>query len=174
MGLLESRQPVRSSSVRSNSGSVGGGSNASGIWGQRYRSRFARLVLFKKIDYVQLICAVAVFFFFIFLFQIFFLPGSVTDDRNFGRIHGIFRKHDEKSAPELPFLKELDFGEDVKLEPLKILTKFRKDDKVVNDSVLSINVTRFGYRKPKLALVSIYVCVFVCAFCCLFSSPFSM
>ncbi|KAH6786132.1 hypothetical protein C2S51_038587 [Perilla frutescens var. frutescens] len=158
MGLLENRQFSksdhsfqRSSSARSNNSSVNGGSN---VWGQRYRSRFARLVLFKKIDYVQLICACAVFFFFIFLFQIFFLPGSVTDDeRKFGKIDGIFRKHDERSVRELSFLKELDFGDDVKFEPLKILAKFRKDAGDVNGSVSSRNVTRFGYRKPKLALV---------------------
>lgn len=129
-------------------------SNGSGIlWVQRCRSRFSRLVFFRRIDYAQLICVVAVFFLCIFIFQTFFLPGSVADDgRKFGRIDGMFRKRDERSGRELSFLKELDFGEDVKFEPLKILAKFRKDA----EDFSSRNVTRFGYKKPKLALVSVF------------------
>ncbi|GAA0165227.1 hypothetical protein LIER_39936 [Lithospermum erythrorhizon] len=58
-------------------------SNRSSSFGQQrstqsFRSRFARLVLLKKIDYLQWICTVAVFFFFVGLFQIFF-PGSVME-----------------------------------------------------------------------------------------------
>lgn len=162
MGFQESRQLSkrdhgfqRKASSRSGNSSVNGGSNVSGFWAQRYRSRFARLVLFKRIDYVQLISAVGVFFFFIFVFQIFLLPGSVTDDgRKFGRIDGMFRKRDERSSRELAFLKDLDFGEDVRFEPFKILAKFRKDAEDSNAGVSSRNVTRFGYKKPKLALVS--------------------
>ncbi|KAI3444470.1 hypothetical protein Pfo_001135 [Paulownia fortunei] len=159
MGSLESRLTLkrdhhlqRSSSIRNNSNNSS--SNVHGFWGQRYRSRFARLVLFKKIDYLQLICAVAVFFFFIFLFQMFFLPGSVMDaERKFDKTHDILRKNGEGNIRDLSFLKEWDFGEDVKFEPLKILAKFQKDVKDVNESVASRKVIRFGYRKPKLALV---------------------
>lgn len=42
------------------------------------RSRFARFLLFEKVDYFQWICTIAVFFFVVILFQA-FLPGSVVD-----------------------------------------------------------------------------------------------
>ncbi|PIN26547.1 hypothetical protein CDL12_00683 [Handroanthus impetiginosus] len=156
MGSLESRLPLkrehhlqRSSSVRNNSNN----NNAHGFWGQRNRSRFARLLLFKKINYLQLICSAAVFFFFVFLFQM-LLPGHVMDDiRKSDRIHDLFRKNGEGNFGDMSFLKDLDFGEDVKFEPMKILAKFQKDAKEVNESVASRKIIRFGYKKPKLALV---------------------
>ncbi|KAI3449229.1 hypothetical protein Pfo_005894 [Paulownia fortunei] len=161
MGSLESGLPLkrdhhllRSSSVRNSNSINSNSSNINGFLGQRNRSRFARLVFFKKIDYLQLICAVAVFFFFVFLFQIFFLPGSVMEDGNKSdKTHDLFRKNGEVNFGDLSFLKELDFGEVIKFEPLKITDKFQKDANVVNESVGSKKVVRFGYRKPKLALV---------------------
>lgn len=145
MGSLESGLPLkrdhhllRSSSVR----------NTNGLVGQRGRSRFAKVLLLKQIDYLQLICAVVVFFFFVFLFQIFYLPGSVIEDGiKFQKAHVL----GEVKLENFSFLKEFDFGEDINFEPLKIPGKLRKGDNVVNDS----NVVRFGYRKPKIALVSI-------------------
>ncbi|CAA0838943.1 glycosyl transferase family 1 protein [Striga hermonthica] len=151
MGSLESGPPLKrdhrllrySSSVRNSN------SNSS-----RSRSRFSRFVLCKKIDYLQLICGVAVFFLFVFLLQIFYLPGSVTEDGvksgEFERTHDFSWRDVEEN---LTFLKELDFGEDLKFEPLKITEKFRKGVDVAKKSVGSENVLRFGYRKPKLALV---------------------
>ncbi|KAL0379450.1 UNVERIFIED_CONTAM: hypothetical protein Sangu_0009300 [Sesamum angustifolium] len=110
-------------------------------------------VFFRKINYLQLICAVAVFFLFVFLIQM-SLPGSVMDDvRKNDKTHHLFRKHGEGNFTDLSFFKELDFGEDVNFEPSKILAKFQKDAKEVNQSVGSREVIRFGYRKPKLALV---------------------
>lgn len=154
MGSLESGPALkrdhhlqRSSSARNTNSS-----NNNGFLGQRNRSRFARVVLFKKIDYLQLICAVAVFFFFVFFFQIFFLPGSVIENGNkSGTAHFLFGKNGGVNFEDLSFLKELDLGEDLNSEPLKILEKFRKEGGVVNES----NVVRFGYRKPRIALVSI-------------------
>lgn len=163
MGSLESKSPLNkdphsqhSSSVRSNS--IASSSNAHGFWGQRYRSRFARSVLFKRIDYLQLLCAVAVFFFFIFLFQIFFLP-TTDNERKSDRIRDLFRKNGEGSYRDMAFLNELDFGEDVKFEPSKILDKIQKDAKDIHESVSSGKVIRFGYKKPKLALVSTLYCL---------------
>ncbi|KAG6434398.1 hypothetical protein SASPL_106029 [Salvia splendens] len=149
MGSLETAPALkrdynlqRSSSARS--------SNSIGFSGQRSRSRFARAFFFKRIDYLQLICAVAVFFFFIFFFQIFFLPGSVIEDGNkSGIAHGLFRRNSGVNSEEFSFLKELDFGEDLSFEPLKIAEKFRKNGTVANESTF----VRFGYRKPKIALV---------------------
>ncbi|KAL0397960.1 UNVERIFIED_CONTAM: hypothetical protein Scaly_0244400 [Sesamum calycinum] len=139
MGSLESRSPFKkdhhlqgSSSLRNTTtSSSSSSSNVSGFWGQRNRSRFARLVFFRKINYLQLICAVAVFFFFVFLIQM-SLPGSVMDDvRKNDKTHHLFRKNGEGNYTDLSFFKELDFGEDVNFEPSKILAKFQKDAKEV-------------------------------------------
>lgn len=137
---------------RSSSARNANSSNGIGFSGQRSRSRFARAVLFKKIDYLQLICAVAVFFFFVFVFQIFFLPGSVIEDGNkSGKAHDLLGKKGGVNLEDLSFLKELDFGEDLNFEPMKIVEKFRKGSSVANES----SFVRFGYRKPKIALVCI-------------------
>ncbi|KAL6958625.1 hypothetical protein U1Q18_047421 [Sarracenia purpurea var. burkii] len=102
-------------------------------FGQRPRSRFSRLVLFKKIDYLQWICTVAVFFFFVGLFQM-LLPGSVTEksENSWGRR--------EVASGDSMLSKEidgLDFGEDIKSEALKILVKFEKECNEVNISSVS-------------------------------------
>ncbi|CAA0830660.1 glycosyl transferase family 1 protein [Striga hermonthica] len=158
MGSLESvPSPKRdhhllrsSSSLRNSNSSFNSSSRSS-------RSRFARFVLCKKIDYLQLICGVAVFFFFVFLFQILHLPGSVTEDGDnsgkFKGTHDFISGDDEENLADLTFLKELDFGEDLKFEPLKIMEKFHKGANVVRESVGAEKAVRFGYRKPKLALV---------------------
>ncbi|KAL6982043.1 hypothetical protein U1Q18_023660 [Sarracenia purpurea var. burkii] len=118
-------------------------------FGQRPRSRFSRLVLFKKIDYLQWICTVAVFFFFVGLFQM-LLPGSVTEksENSWGRR--------EVASGDSMLSKEidgLDFGEDIKSEALKILVKFEKECNEVNISSVSRKGVRFESRKPQLALV---------------------
>ncbi|KAL3829708.1 hypothetical protein ACJIZ3_018510 [Penstemon smallii] len=149
MGSLESGIPLKRDHHLPRSAS---GRNNNGFSGQRNRSRFTRLVLFKKIDYLQLICTVAVFFFFVFMFQMFFLPGTVTEvEKESDKSKDLFRGNGELNSG---FLKELDFGEDVKFEPLKIMEKFQKGtSNEVNASVGSRKVVRFGYRKPKVALV---------------------
>ncbi|CAL5397632.1 unnamed protein product [Camellia sinensis] len=114
-------------------------------FGQRPRSRLARFVLFKKIDYLQWICTVGVFFFFVVLFQM-FLPGSVMEKS----------ENSEVVSGDLMLWKEiggLDFGEDIKFEPSKLLAKFQKESKEVNMSSVSRRGLSFGYRKPQLALV---------------------
>ncbi|KAK5783551.1 hypothetical protein PVK06_038060 [Gossypium arboreum] len=118
----------------------------------RTRSRFSRFLLFNKLDYIQWICTVVVFLFFVVFFQM-FLPGSVMDkspdsldDKDL-----VFR--------ELGYLKEmggLDFGEDITLEPCKLLQKFQSQNKQLNlesSSALNRSQHRFQYRKPQLALV---------------------
>ncbi|KAF7139562.1 hypothetical protein RHSIM_Rhsim07G0008900 [Rhododendron simsii] len=116
-------------------------------FGSKPRSRFARLVLFKRIDYLQWVCTVAVFFFFVALFQI-FLPSSFRENsENSGRGGEVVYSGD------LMLLKEiggLDFGEDIMLDASKLLVKFQKESNEVNVSSRGV---RFGYRKPKLALV---------------------
>ncbi|KAL0339470.1 UNVERIFIED_CONTAM: hypothetical protein Sangu_1469100 [Sesamum angustifolium] len=152
MGSLETGLPLKRDHHLLRSSSLRNSNN--GILGQRSRSRFARLVLSKRIDYLQLICAVAVFFFFVFLFQIFFLPASVMEyGSKSEKAHDLFRKNGEANSGELAFLKELDFGEDINFEPLKLMDKFQKDANLMNGIVGSKRVVRFGYRKPKLALV---------------------
>ncbi|KAK8504158.1 hypothetical protein V6N13_132017 [Hibiscus sabdariffa] len=119
----------------------------------RPRSRLSRFLLFKKLDYLQWICTVAVFLFFVVFFQM-FLPGSVVDKSQDSFLDGkglVFG--------ELTYLKEmggLDFGEDIRLEPCKLLEKFQRENKQVNlesSSGFNRSQHRFQYRKPQLALV---------------------
>ncbi|KAE8679541.1 hypothetical protein F3Y22_tig00111398pilonHSYRG00095 [Hibiscus syriacus] len=118
----------------------------------RLRSRLSRLFLFEKLDYLQWICTVAVFLFFVVFFQM-FLPGSVMDKSqdsfldDKGLVFGELRSLKEMSG--------LDFGEDIKLEPTKLLEKFQRANKQVNlESPSGFNHSqhRFQYRKPQLAL----------------------
>ncbi|KAH7847112.1 hypothetical protein Vadar_022048 [Vaccinium darrowii] len=76
-------------------------------FGKRPISRFARLVLFKKIDYLQWVSTVAVFFFFVVLFQIFLPSSFMENSENLGR--------GEVALGDFMLWKEiggLDFGED--------------------------------------------------------------
>ncbi|MFQ6633389.1 hypothetical protein Gotur_011612, partial [Gossypium turneri] len=118
----------------------------------RTRSRFSRFLLFNKLDYIQWICTVVVFLFFVVFFQM-FLPGSVMDKSP--------DSLDDKDLVlrELGYLKEmggLDFGEDITLEPCKLLQKFQSQNKQLNlesSSAINRSQHRFQYRKPQLALV---------------------
>uniref|UniRef100_M4C9S0 Glycosyl transferase family 1 domain-containing protein n=1 Tax=Brassica campestris TaxID=3711 RepID=M4C9S0_BRACM len=124
---------------------------------QRNRSRLSRFFLFKKLNYIQLICTMCVFFFFVVLFQM-FLPGLVVvvdkSDKPPWR-----SKKKELLPPDLVVFEEsgvFDFGEGVRLEPTKLLMKFRRDATQTSTSDgfnLTTNTQRFGFRKPKLALV---------------------
>ncbi|KAJ9188273.1 hypothetical protein P3X46_003644 [Hevea brasiliensis] len=147
MGSLESALPLkRESLLRSSSA----GRSERYPFLLRPRSRFSRFLLSKKLDYLQWICTVAVFLFFVVLFQM-FLPGSVIEKSQDSR------KQLDMVYGDLLYLKDmgtLDFGEDIKLEPSKLMEKFQKEAREVNLSS-SFNRTqhRFGYRKPQLALV---------------------
>ncbi|PON49606.1 Glycosyl transferase [Parasponia andersonii] len=117
---------------------------------QRQRSRFSRFFLFKKLDYVQWICTVGVFLFFVVLFQM-YLPGSVIEK-------SIKTLQDEElSSGDLMYLNEygmLDFGEDIRFEPSKILDKFKKENREVNlSNAFNRTLLRYPHRKPQLALV---------------------
>ena len=119
----------------------------------RPRSSFSRFLRFKKLDYIQWICTVAVFLFFVVLFQM-FLPGSVVEKSELGSSpwRGM-----ELVDKDLWYLKEiggLDFGEDIKFQPSKILQHFRKENREMNMSFSNRKLSRFPYRKPQLALVS--------------------
>ncbi|XP_024932638.3 uncharacterized protein LOC107423728 [Ziziphus jujuba] len=117
---------------------------------QRQRSRFSRFFFLKKLDYLQWICTVAVFLFFVVLFQM-FLPGSVIEKSANTLGDGEF------SSDELLFLKEsglLDFGDDIRFEPSKLLQKFQKEAKEAKFSIaFNTTLQRFGNRSPQLALV---------------------
>ncbi|XP_022757484.1 uncharacterized protein LOC111304797 [Durio zibethinus] len=119
----------------------------------RPRSRFSRFWLFKKLDYIQWICTVVVFLFFVVFFQM-FLPGSVMD-----KSQDSYLDNNDLVFGELRYLKEiggLDFGEDIRLEPCKLLEKFQRENKEVNlksPSGFNRSQHRFQYRKPQLALV---------------------
>ncbi|CAI9101206.1 OLC1v1038475C3 [Oldenlandia corymbosa var. corymbosa] len=116
---------------------------------QQLRSRLARLVFLKKFDYPIWICMVAVFLFFLVLFQM-LLPGSIMDKS--GDFLKKMDNNNNEVAGDLVVVREfagLDFGEDIKFEPSKLLAKFRGDDAIkVNGNVL-----RLGHRKPKIAMV---------------------
>ena len=127
----------------------------------RPRSRFSRFLLFKKLDYLQWICTVVVFLFFVVFFQM-YLPVSVMDKSQESLL-------DDKDVVfgELRYLKEmggLDFGEDIRLEPSKLLEKFQRENKEVylhSSSGFNRSQHRFQYRKPQLALVSEKIILFL-------------
>lgn len=105
---------------------------------QRPRSRFARLVLFDKVDYLQWVCAVAVFFFVVIAFQA-FLPGSMVEKS-------------VKPPGVQPALVLAGFGDGVRLPPLKMFERLK-----LNSSGASFRPSgvRAALRKPKLAVVGI-------------------
>ncbi|CDP08738.1 unnamed protein product [Coffea canephora] len=148
MGSLESGLPLKRDQDLLRSSSTTGRS-----FNQRQqaaRSRFARLFFFKKFDYLIWICTVAVFLFFLVLFQMFLLGSIMEKSETFSRVN------DGVGDVDLALLKGfggLDFGEDIKFEPSKLLAKFRNDPILANGTVVSRNHLTFGYRKPKLAVV---------------------
>lgn len=142
MGSLESGIPAKRES----------GGRGAGRQLQRNRSRLSRFFLLKRLNHLQWFCTIGVFFFFVLLFQM-FLPGLVIDksDKPWS--------NKEVLPPDLVVLKEkgfLDFGEDVRFEPTKLLMKFQRETNALSFTSSSLNTTmqRFGFRKPKLALVS--------------------
>ncbi|CAN7022958.1 unnamed protein product [Brassica oleracea var. botrytis] len=115
---------------------------------QRNRSRS---FLFKRFSYIQWICSTCVFFFFVVLFQM-FLPGLVIDKSDKPPWRSIEK---ELLPPDMLVFKErgvLSFGEDVRLEPTKLLMSFQRDAQNSSGG-FNTTVQRFGFRKPKLALV---------------------
>ncbi|XP_042480684.1 uncharacterized protein LOC122061481 [Macadamia integrifolia] len=117
---------------------------------QRPRSRFARFLLFEKVDYQQWIFIVVVFFFVVVLFQA-FLPVSVMEKtsvpfQEMGKV--------SKDWIVLKEMARLDFGEGIRFEPSKLLEKFQRDSRESNlSSASSRPLVRSGVRKPQLALV---------------------
>ncbi|XP_071691095.1 uncharacterized protein [Rutidosis leptorrhynchoides] len=120
---------------------------------QRPRSRLSRFMILKKINYLQWISALAVFIFFMFLFQL-FLPLSMED-----KAGGEFLKGRDDNIIDVDFknllneISGLDFGEDVKFMPTNLLMKFQSEKNKNVSFGGSRTVMRFGNRKPQLALV---------------------
>nr|GME17197.1 Phosphatidyl-myo-inositol mannosyltransferase [Ipomoea batatas] len=101
MGSLESVLPLKRD--HSHQQLLRSSSPGASRW-ERIKSRVTRIVLLNKIDYLQWICSVGVFFFFVLVFQM-SLPGTVVEKSENTSVSG-----------DLEFLKELgglDFGEDV-------------------------------------------------------------
>lgn len=119
---------------------------------QRFRSSFSRL-LFKKLDYVQWICAVVVFLCLVVVFQM-FLPVSVVEDSGESlravkmRSWNSSPYHDNKEIDKYV----LDIGEEAVFLS-RISEKFRRGDGG-NLNLLNHTGQHFGYRKPQLAMVS--------------------
>lgn len=150
MGSLESGIPSKRDTTASAARSWGG--RQQHPFSQRNRSKLSRFFLFKKFSYVHLICTMGVFFFFVVLFQM-FLPGLVVVIDKSDKPP--WRKKELLLPPDLVVFKErgvFDFGEDVRLEPTKLLMKFRRDS---SDGFNLTSTQRFGFRKPKLALVTV-------------------
>ncbi|KAJ6344063.1 hypothetical protein OIU76_005736 [Salix suchowensis] len=118
----------------------------------RPRSSFSRFLRLKKLDYIQWICTVAVFLFFVLLFQM-FLPGSVVEKSELGSSPWRGMELNDKGLLYLKEIGGLDFGEDIKFQPSKILRNFRKENREMNMSCSNRTLSRFPYRKPQLALV---------------------
>lgn len=112
----------------------------------RPRSRSSRSLLSKRLGYLQWISTIVVFSLFLVLFQA-FLPGSVVERPGSpGKDLDLL----ERDFMYLKELGELDFGEDVRFEPTRVLDKLQKEARELN---LSRRGIRFAYRKPQLALV---------------------
>lgn len=127
-------------------------SSTKGLGFQRPILRFSRFLFFGKLDYLQWVCTVAVFCFFVVLFQM-FLPGLVMEKS------GDSMKRMENGYGDLSLIKNiggLDFGEGIRFESSKLLQKFQKEDDEINLSSSPGLRHRLGYRKPQLALVSIH------------------
>ena len=153
MGSLENGVPVKRDPLLRSSSNKGSAF-------QRPIVRFSRFLFFGKLDYLQWVCTVAVFCFFVVLFQM-FLPGLIMEKS------GESLKNMENGYGDLSFIKKiggLDFGEGIRFEPSKLLQKFQKEADEVNLSSASRLRHRFGYRKPQLALVSIPTFLFLCFF----------
>ncbi|CAN0825132.1 hypothetical protein LINGRAHAP2_LOCUS314 [Linum grandiflorum] len=119
------------------------------------RSRLSRFFFFKKLDYLQWICTVAVFFFFVVVFQM-FLPSSVVEKPKGSHSGGIDLLPGGGDFAYLKQIGGLDFGDDVEFKPSKLLEKFGIEAKrelrpspMSNDTQL----LRFDYRQPQLAFV---------------------
>ncbi|CAN8248168.1 unnamed protein product [Cochlearia groenlandica] len=123
---------------------------------QRNRSRLSRFILFKRLDYFQWMCTIVVFFCFVVLFQM-LLPGLVLIDKS----DKPWTNKKELLPPDLLVFKDkgvLDFGEDVRFEPTKLLMRFQRENHggfnfTSSSSINTTTLQRFGFRKPKLALV---------------------
>lgn len=151
MGSLETGLALKRDNLFRSSSSTG--RTERNPFAHRPRSRFSRFLLFKKLDYLQWICAVAVFLFFVVLFQM-FLPGSVVEKSGASS----WEDNVDVSSEDFKVLKDmgvLDFGEDIRFEPSKLLEKFRREARETNLYSSAFNRTRqrFSYRKPQLALV---------------------
>ncbi|KAI4328856.1 hypothetical protein L6164_021179 [Bauhinia variegata] len=144
MGSLESGIPLKKgSSFRSQS--IGRGERNPYL--QRSRSIFSRLLL-KKLDYIQWICTVVVFLFFIIVFQM-FLPGSVIE-KSENSLNAL-----KTRSGNLLYYRDtekyvLDIGEGTRFLP-RISEKFRRQSR--EENLFNRTAQYFGYRKPQLALV---------------------
>ncbi|KAF2574604.1 hypothetical protein F2Q70_00000055 [Brassica cretica] len=111
---------------------------------QRNRSRS---FLFKRFSYIQWICSTCVFFFFVVLFQM-FLPGLVIDKSDKPPWRSIEK---ELLPPDMLVFKErgvLSFGDDVRLEPTKLLMSFQRDNTQTSSSVNGVNPVYGSFTPP--------------------------
>ncbi|XP_074272892.1 uncharacterized protein LOC141596590 [Silene latifolia] len=112
---------------------------------QRQRSRFP-----KRLGYLQWIATIVVFSVLMVVFQA-FLPGSLEEKpgnlrNDLGLVEGdLLYLHD--------VVDSLEFGGDLRFAPAKLLSKFKKEAAELNQSTVYGRRIRFGYRKPKLAMV---------------------
>lgn len=153
MGSLENGVPPLKRAPLFRPSSRTSSSDSRQSFGYRPRSRFARFLLFEKVDYLQWICTIAVFLFVIVLFQA-FLPGSVMEKSG---DYLVEQKQNELVSTDLMVFKEfhgLEFGDGIRFQPSKLLDKLDREKKDLNlSSALSRPLVRSGIRKPQLALV---------------------
>ena len=123
----------------------GGGARRPGV-----RSRFARFLLFEKVDYLQWIGTAAAFFFVTIVF-VAFLPGSVVVERPtmllpFRRAGGVLGGR-EASLPR--DLGSLETGEGLAFEPTKLRERWARDRREEAESLAELGrpVRRVGVRK---------------------------
>ncbi|XP_073119613.1 uncharacterized protein [Henckelia pumila] len=161
MGSLRSGLPLTRDNLSMGSSSSSS-SYASNVRAQRRRiTRSSILGFLLRISYSQCICATCSLFFVLFIIQLLHLPAIVRelgDNKIISRkTLGFFKDRGGIHSEGLSFLKELDFGEDFRLEPFKILETFHQRNFNVAGNRISVTdsrkVSRYGYRKPRLAMV---------------------
>ncbi|XP_074279780.1 uncharacterized protein LOC141605052 [Silene latifolia] len=121
-----------------------------------HRSRIPRLFLPKRLGYLHWISTIVVFSLLLVVFQA-YLPGSV--DEKPGNSSNYLGLVESDLMYLNKVIEELDFGDDLRFGPTKLLVKFKKEAAELNQSLVSERRIRFGYRKPKLAMVFVDLAV---------------
>ncbi|KAK6920052.1 Glycosyl transferase, family 1, partial [Dillenia turbinata] len=147
MGSLEALLPLRKDSLNRSLSSSSSHSSSRISVSQRLRSRFARLLRSKKLEFILWSGFVALFLSILVLFQA-SLPNFVAEKSK------VLSSDIDVDLVGLKEIGVLDFGEDVRFGTFKLPEKFRREVKELNSSSDFVRKRqRYALRKPHLALI---------------------